>query len=372
MRYSLLFLFLFSNCNILKQQTASTAISVYVWTRGFNNPPIEELKARFLTYKENGVTGVIYSAGKQVSRYEQIAKYAHEIGLEFQILLPAMIQYKDSQLADSLYVVNRLGKSAYDQPAYPRNHFLCPSREGVTKFLVEMYGKMLDIPYVDGIQLDVIRFPDVILAPALWEKYGVVMDKEYPKYDYCYCKRCVRDFQKKTGIDILAVGDPSQVEEWKQFRYDLITTLVNRLAKMAHQKGKIISAAVFPGPDSYAKKMVRQEWQQWEVDAFFPMNYNDFYQKGPAWLGDICAEEVAAVKGKIPIYSGLFICPNPANKTIQKDPEYFGLLPDELEEAMQASIDNGASGISLFTAGRMTAAHWAVYKEALSKIKKGQ
>jgi len=299
--YLLLILVCFS-CVSIKQNDTRLSPKIYVWTRGYNNPSIEELQARFLDYKKKGITGVIYAAGPQPKRYEQIAQYAHEIGIEFQILLPAMIQYKQVGLADSLYMVNRLGASSYDLPAYPRNHFLCPSREGVYEFLAEQYGKLLDIPFVDGIQLDVIRFPDVILAPALWEKYGVVMDQEYPKYDYCYCERCVQDFRKQTGINILTIEDPSQLEEWKQFRYDLITTLVNRLANLAHSKNKKISAAVFPGPHSIAKKLVRQEWQQWKVDAFFPMNYNDFYQESPTWLGDICKEEVEAVEGKIPIY----------------------------------------------------------------------
>ena len=70
----------------------------------------------------------------------------------------------------------------------------------------------------------------------------------------------------------------------EQFRYNRITSLVNKIAAAVHAKGKKVSAAVFPGPDSYAKKLVRQEWNKWNIDAFFPMNYNDFYLE-PASLG---------------------------------------------------------------------------------------
>lgn len=359
-------------CSPSINKTASPSTPIYVWTRGYTNPPIDELKTRFLRLKQKGVDGIIYAAGKQVNRYEAIAKYAHDIGLEFQVLLPAMIQHRNARLDKRLYMVNRLGESAYTHPSFPRNHFLCPSKEEVYQYLADMYGKVLDIPYVDGIQLDVIRFPDVILAPALWDKYGLVMDKEYPKFDYCYCEDCITDFRAKTGIDILSVEDPSVVESWKQFRYDLITTLVNRLAEVAHQKNKKISAAVFPGPYSYAMTLVRQEWHKWEVDAYFPMNYNDFYLKDPTWLGETCKEAVAATGGAKPIYSGLFICPDPNNKDQLKDPEYFGLLPSELEEAMLQSLQGGANGICLFTAGRMTEAHWEAFSTVIDRIKKGQ
>ncbi len=47
------------------------------------------------------------------------------------------------------------------------------------------------------------------------------MDKEYPQFDYCYCDKCVGDFKTKTGIDIKASEALSQVQEWKQFCYDL-------------------------------------------------------------------------------------------------------------------------------------------------------
>ena len=191
------------------------------------------------------------------------------------------------------------------------------------------------------------------------------MDREFPQYDYCYCDKCVADFKAKTGIDIKAVSDPSQVEEWKQFRYDLVTNLVNRLSVMVHSKNKKINAAVFPGPNSIAKKIVRQEWDKWDIDAFYPMNYNDFYLEGTKWIGDMCREGVTTINNRKPIYSGLFICPDPEKKASEPDPENHGLLPGELEEAIKQSMENGAAGICLFTPGRMTAEDWVIFKKAI-------
>ena len=44
---------------------------------------------------------------------------------------------------------------------------LCPNQEGTAEFLLDLYGKVADIPEVDYIHLDHIRYVDVILARGL-------------------------------------------------------------------------------------------------------------------------------------------------------------------------------------------------------------
>lgn len=109
------------------------------------------------------------------------------------------------------------------------------------------------IPGVDYVQLDYIRYADVILARGLWDKYGLTMNGEYAKADYCYCDDCVAAFKKQSGIDITKVTDPSKIKEWAQFRCDAVTDLVNAISDAVHAKQKKISADVFPGPKSYAE-----------------------------------------------------------------------------------------------------------------------
>ncbi|MBR9997859.1 MAG: hypothetical protein KFF73_02760, partial [Cyclobacteriaceae bacterium] len=320
----------------------------------------------FNELKDKGIDGLMYNGGQDPATYKRVGEIAKQAGLEFHTWIPTMVQRENPGLQKEWYAVNGLGESAFDKPAYVDYYkFLCPSREEVYLFLEHMYGRIADIPEVDGIHLDYIRFPDVILAEGLWEKYGLVMDKEYPQFDYCYCDLCVRNFRERTGIDIKSAEDPSQVEEWKQFRYDLITNIVNRLADMVHSKNKEINAAVFPGPNSIAKRIVRQEWDRWNLDAFYPMNYNDFYLRGTAWIGDVTREAVQALGDKKPVYSGLFICPDPGKKGTEPDPENHGLIPEELEAAIRESIENGAAGICLFTPNRMTEAHWEAFTRAI-------
>ncbi|MDF1548610.1 MAG: hypothetical protein P1P88_12365 [Bacteroidales bacterium] len=343
-------------------------IKCYAWMSGPGEQTDKEITSQFRDIKEKGIDVILYSAGQDPAVYKRIGKLAKDVGLGFQAWIPTMVQGKNPKIDTLWYAINRNGESAWDKPAYVDYYkFLCPNRPEVYNFLEEMYAPIADLPEVDAIHLDYIRFPDVILARGLWDKYGLVMDKEYPQFDYCYCDKCVADFKEKSGIDIKSVEDPSQVEEWKQFRYDLITSIVTRLADMVHAKNKKITAAVFPGPNSVAKKIVRQEWDKWPIDAFFPMNYNDFYLEDTKWIGEVSSESVNAVDSLKPIISGLFICPSPDAKEKEKDPENHGLLPEELEAAISESMKNGASGICLFTPGRMTKEHWKAFEKAIYK-----
>jgi hypothetical protein len=343
-------------------------VPVYAWMGGPGRATDKEIRANFMDLKSKGIIGLMYNGGHDPETYKRVGGIAKEAGLEFHAWIPAMIQDKNPKLDISFYAINGLGESAYTKPAYQDYYkFLCPSREEVYQFLAELYGSIADLPEVDGIHLDYIRYPDVILAEGLWAKYNLVMDREYPQFDYCYCDHCVNGFKGKTGMDIKSVDDPSQVEEWKQYRCDLITSIVNRLADMVHAKGKQINAAVFPGPNSIARKIVRQEWDRWNLDAFYPMNYNDFYLKGTKWIGEVSKEGVTAINNRKPLYSGLFICPRPERKDDEPDPEGHGLIPEELEDAIRESMENGAAGVCLFTPGRMTEEHWIVFETAIRK-----
>ena len=81
-----------------------------------------------------------------------------------------------SILPKSWYTVNRLGQSAYSTQAYvPHYKFLDPRNPQVQEYLINKYKEVAAIPDVDYVQLDYIRYADVILAKGLWKKYGLVM-----------------------------------------------------------------------------------------------------------------------------------------------------------------------------------------------------
>ena len=377
------------------QQEAATAdIPVYGWY-GWNEDRVSQdsLKQLFQEWQSHGLVGVCVNCSWNIEQIKKASKIAHEVGLEYHAWIPTMLQ---GDKPESWYTVNRYGKSAFnpkDRAYVEYYQTVDPHNPEVVKFLAEKYAEVAELEDVDYVQLDYIRYADVVLSEGLWVKYDTIIHhdwgnleigpmegsakpasvNEYPNADYCYCDDCVADFKAKTGIDMkekLAAGvEPASVPEWAQFRCDNVTNCVNAIAKAVHEKGKKISADVFPGPHSYAEWMVRQQWQNWDVDCFFPMNYNDFYLKGADWVGSITKEEVETVEGKKPIMSGLFICYDYQHKSGDIDPENSGLVPSEIAAAVKGAKEAGAAGICLFCPNQMTPEHWAEFDKAIGIAK---
>lgn len=122
---------------------------------------------------------------------------------------------------------------------------------------------------------------------------------------------------------------PMENQSWINFRLDAVTHVVEAITKAVKADHKFISAAVFPGP-SMARKMVRQDWGNWSLDAYFPMIYNKFYYEGAEWIGRSVQESVQTVNGRAKVYAGLM----------------FGDIKDDFEKALDEAYGNGASGVS--------------------------
>ena len=342
-------------------------IPVYMWHRVSTQVNLDTLQQQFKFWKSHGVTGVCIDA-RNLELTREVSARAHAEGLEYHAWVPSMLR---NGLPHEWYAVNRLGQSADVNPTYVNNYrFLDPANPDVQEYLIEQYSAVASLPDVDYVRLDFIRYPDVILAEALSEMYGLEdIVGEYAPADYCYCEHCVGAFLKETGIDITKVEDPAKVEAWAQFRCDQLTFFVDKVSDAVHQLGKKVSVDVFPGPYSYAEHMVRQQWNQWMVDAFFPMNYNDMYDKGPEWLGPVVAEEVEAVGG-VPVISSLRLCRDWRNKDEAPRVGSKGLLPSELGEAIRNCMASGAAGICLYNASRMAPEYWDALDEVLKVLSK--
>lgn len=246
------------------------------------------------------------------------------------------------------YNVNARGESALDKPVYNAHYrVLDPSRPQVCEWVQGIVKELAAIAELRGIHLDYIRHPDAILPSGLWKKHNIVQDRVYPQYDYGYTEYARRQFAKKHHVDPLQLKDPEQDKHWVQFRCDTVTGLVNHyLVPAAHARGKIITAAVFPGP-TLARQMVRQDWSRWKLDAFLPMLYNTFYQAGPEWVREQTREGVAAVKKK-PLYSGLFV---------------HGMDEPTFTRTIAMALEGGAAGISIFSLNGMDDAKWDTLRQ---------
>lgn len=334
----------------------------WAWLPNDTKTSIDDWKSRFANMRDAGINAIlpeIYNSRKAFysstrlpvadAWLERILPLAKAEGLEVHAWMWSMPCNLDDIVNGhpDWFVVNRHGDSAAAKPAYvPYYKFLCPSHPEVREFVRDTVEELSAIRELDGIHLDYIRYPDVILPEGLQPTYHLHQDREYPQFDYCYCDLCCHDFEETSGIDPRAIDDPSSNQAWLQFRYDRITHLVNdALVPAAHNHGKKISAAVFPN-----WKNVRQEWPAWNLDAVIPMLYAGFYNEGVDWIADETALEVKSLNGRIPLYSGLMV------------PQ---LKPDDLVKAVNAAVTAGAAGVSLFSGESMTDEKWSAFKSAV-------
>jgi len=304
-------------------------------------------------FHSDGIYGILIRTDP--STLSRIIPIAHKNGVSVEVWFIAMLN-NDKELITKhpdWYVVNREGKSSVTDPAYVGYYrFLCPSNPEVRRYLKTRLDEYLAIPGLDGIHLDYIRYPDVILPKALWPKYGILQDKEYAPYDYCYCSICREKFRSvNKGTDPLSMEHPESDMEWRQFRIVQLTSLVTELAEYCHLNGKKISAAVFPGP-GIAKQIVRQAWDKWPLDEVMPMLYHNFYYGNLDWIRRETAEGVKALGPAVPLYSGLYIP---------------SLSPRDLQTAIINSMKGGASGICLFNYESLTTGHRKALKELFSR-----
>lgn len=337
-------------------------IPVYMWQRVSTRTNLDTLQQQFRLWKSHGVTGVCIDA-HNLERTREVSARAHAEGLEYHAWVPSMLR---SGLPHEWYAVNRLGQSADENPSYVNNYrFLDPANPEVQDYLIKQYTEVASLPDVDYVRLDFIRYPDVILAEALSEMYGLEdIVGEYAPADYCYCESCVAAFKRETGIDIRTVENPGEVEAWAQFRCDQLTFFVDKVGRAVHELGKKVSVDVFPGPFTYAEHMVRQQWNQWMVDMFFPMNYNNLYDEGPEWFSGMVEEEVTSAGG-VPVVSTMRIPRDWRTMDENTRPGSKGLLPTELGVAIHHSLAAGSTGVCIFNGSRMTQEYWDALDEVL-------
>ncbi len=195
-----------------------------------------------------------------------------------------------------------------------------------------------------SLHLDYVRYPDVILGADLQPKYNLVQETEMPEYDYDYHPIARKKFKQIFNKDPLDFKHPELSTEWRQFRLNAITSIVNEIVTIAHQKNIKVTAAVFPFPEM-SRQMVRQAWNDWNLDAAYPMLYQNFYRENINWIGFATKQSVSDVD--FPIISGLY---SPALRN-----------PIDLEKAILIAKKNGAKGISIFTADDLTKEQQAVF-----------
>jgi uncharacterized lipoprotein YddW (UPF0748 family) len=237
------------------------------------------------------------------------------------------------------YACNALGVSVVRTPPYVAYYrFLCPGQPAVHDFLRKRVAELAEYDELDGIHLDYIRYPEVILPPALQEKYGLVQEREEPQYDYCYCTGCVERCRRQLGFDPRALPDPAANAAWLKLRCDTVTGLVNEtIVPVVRGRKKRLTAAVWPG-----WRRVRQQWPRWQIDAALVMFYHQLYKQSVDWMGSgirAALRECELEGSRAALYAGLLV---------------EGLSPEEIRQAIHVADDAGAAGVALFSSSTMT------------------
>jgi len=356
---------LLQSCQASPEQSTSEAQKKYwTWARPQRDWSDDDWKKALERARQAGIDALLlevyngnktfYEGGQlptEDNLLERVAPMCHELGMEFHAWMWTMPLTNPEMIKKhpDWYAVNGLGQPAHTDPAYvPYYKFMCPCNPEVLDYVAGNVASLARIPEVDGVHLDYVRLPDVILAKGLQPKYDIVQDKEYPQYDYSYSENCRRMFKEQTGIDPLTdLEDPSANTEWRQFRYDQISNMVNnKLIPEAKKHDKMITAAVFPNWES-----VRQAWHTWDLDAFLPMLYHGFYERDIDFIQEHTRKALERMQAPKPIYSGVYIP---------------FLEPTQLEAAINQGIQGGASGAAFFDMTALTEEHWAALENVLS------
>jgi uncharacterized lipoprotein YddW (UPF0748 family) len=319
----------------------------WAWMRG-DIKSLDSWRRTLAAMKAAGIDAIL--VGGNADFYRRAAPAAAAEGLELHAWIFAMMRGDQVKAHPDWYAVNRRGVSTADKPPYVDYYrFMCPSRDDVRQHLRAFVRELAGVDGLAGVHLDYIRYPDVILPVALWPKYNLVQDKEYPDFDYCYCQVCRDTFKKTAGIDPISLEDPAGHRAWLQYRYDTITAVVGLLSGEVRAARKAATAAVFPTP-AIARALVRQDWTRWPLDAVLPMVYHAFYKEDVPWIERATREGVKALGGRMPLYSGLYV------------PD---LPPAELARAARFALAGGAAGVSVFQGNTLTPDHLSALATAL-------
>jgi uncharacterized lipoprotein YddW (UPF0748 family) len=323
------------------QASATVPQKHWAWVHGGGQRTPDAWRRQFARLRAAGLHGVHVGGGDTTI----LSSAAREAGLVFSRWTWALNRSADAQVkADhpEWFTVSREGNSSLSHPPYVSYYqWLCPTRPEVRRYVAEVFGAVARDPAVDEVHLDYVRHCDVILPVALWPRDNLVQDRELPPYDFCYCEVCRAAFRAQAGRDPLALPDPSRDVEWRRFRWDSVTGLVREVARAVRAGGKPLTAAVFPTP-AIARRLVRQAWDEWPLDAVFPMTYHGFYSEGVSWIGGAVREGLAALPEGRPLYAGLYL------------PD---LPPADLGVAVRSAMQAGAAGVSVFEADGLTDAH---------------
>ncbi|MFO7030292.1 hypothetical protein B9T07_09645 [Limnospira fusiformis CCALA 023] len=148
-----------------------------------------------------------------------------------------------------------------------RKAYLDPANREVRSYLLRLVGEIAHNYQVDGIHLDYIRYP---------------FQDANRNFNFGYGTASRTQFRDLTGVDPISItpGDVALWQQWTQFRADQVTSFVRDVRQLlnANYPNVILSAAVFPHPETERIAKIQQHWEVWArqgyLDLLVPMTYS--------------------------------------------------------------------------------------------------
>ena len=336
-----------------QDETIKTENPVFAtWAHGSGEFDKELWTNKLKHYSSLGISEVLISGS--IAFYNQIIPLAKDYGIRIHAWMWTLNRPGDkiAQQHPEWYSVNRAGQNCFEyRPYVDYYQWLSPFHPEARQHIKNKVLELTKIEGLESIHLDYVRYVDVILGADLQPKYNLVQNREMPEYDFGYHPIARKEFKAIFGKDPIDMKHPELSTEWRQFRLNAVSSLVNEIVDLAHEKGQQVTAAVFPFPEM-SRQMVRQAWNDWKLDAAYPMVYHNFYRENINWIGFAVEQGVNSVD--FPLFAGLYV---PALKD-----------PNDLEAVIKLSLEKGAKGISFFTVDGMEKEQQKVLEEIVKKI----
>ncbi|MCK5857610.1 MAG: hypothetical protein KAG64_08970 [Bacteroidales bacterium] len=316
----------------------------WMWMHPYTKYSDVKWDSVFAELNDIGIRGVLMGTNTRVIK--RVIPIAQKYNIQIHAWMWALNR---ADAPKELMSVNANGKSLAEEKAYVNYYkFMSPIIKETHRFIDSNIAQLERIDGLSGIHLDYIRYVDVFLPKGLLPKYNLVQDSIMPEFDYGYHPAMVKAFNSKYGKLLYDMPDYANDSLWQQFRMNQVTEIVNSTSNSFFSKELKLSAAVFPD-QLMSRRMVLQDWGVWNLDYYFPMVYNGFYNAGTYWV----EQRMKVSRSYLPtakIFCGLYL---PDNKS-----------ENYLLESMAAAIGGGASGIAFFDYGSLKDDH----KKAIQKI----
>ena len=316
----------------------------------------ENLDSIFQSFSELGIDGVVLNAGT-AENFRKCVPVAKKHALTVYAWVWTINNHPIAAEHPEWLCYNRDGYSIADSMAYvPYYKFLSPIIPEVRQEICKQVDEICKVEGVEAVSIDYHRMVDVVLPTTIWPNYGIVQDREYPQWDYGYHPEMIKAFKEKHGYDPREQEDPSKDQKWLKFRCDMVSEVANAVAATVRANGKLMAASPFPTPKMSAR-MVRQFWGDWDLDIVFPMVYHNFYTEDESFVADCTIENARDKMDKTTLNAGL-----------------CGSNNEELFGSMDAAFNNGAQGVSFYTAEYILdpdiRKRFKVYADSLRAVRK--